>query len=279
MKKAIWIATLGAAFAGAAHAQLYGLLDDGNLYSVSTTDGSLTVIGPTNRASMAGLEFSPNGKLYYVTTIAESNEFGTINVATGAVSPIGSVLPTQFLFEGALAFAPNGDCYGTNIGGASEAKLIKINPATADAVEIGIMNPPSAQVDINGLAWRSDGVLIGMNRVSASLVTINPVTGKITGSLPGSENMGASGGMTSADGRTGYFVTGNDSALNPGSSSLYSVDLYTGQKTLIKNYANNLPGIGFRGLAIAPVPEPMTMVGLGLGFAALARRRRAASSR
>ena len=277
MKKSVLIVCLGALAAGAVQAQMYGLLDDGNLYSVNMTNGDLTVIGQTNRSSMAGLELSPSGALYYITTVANGNEFGTLDKTTGVATAIGNVFPAEFLFEGALAFSPSGVCYATNVGAASDARLVKINTATGVAETVGTMNVAGAPVDINGLAWRSDGVLVGMNRVSSSLVTINPLTGAITGSLPGSENMGATGGMTSADGKTGYFVTGNDAASNPGSCSLYSVDLFTGQKKLIRDYQNNLPGTGFRGLAIAPVPEPMTMVGMGLGFAALARRRRVAS--
>ena len=80
--------------------------------------------------------------------------------------------------EGGLAFDPNGTAYGTEIGNSVGPQLFTINLATGAASIVGTISLGGH--DINGLAYRSDGQLIGLDRVLNSLLVIDPATAAAT---------------------------------------------------------------------------------------------------
>src|SRR5262245_35446881 len=126
--------------------------DTGNLYQVSTTDASLTLIGATGVFGLGSLETAPDGTLYAFTTGDQASLY-TINPVTGAATAVGP-LSAEFVFEGGLAFGPDGTAYGTNILGADQnqlsvAELFTLNLATGAATVVGII--PGGFHDINGL--------------------------------------------------------------------------------------------------------------------------------
>src|SRR5262249_35137258 len=86
-----------------AYASLLGIdFDTGTLYSVSTANAALTLIGSNGR-NFGEIEFSPSGTLYGFTTGSTSTLY-TINPSTAAATPIGP-LGLSFVFEGGLAFS------------------------------------------------------------------------------------------------------------------------------------------------------------------------------
>ena len=174
----------------------------GALYNVSTTDATLSLIGNTGIADWGDIQFAPNGTLYGFTT-GGSAALYRINPATAAATLIGS-LGLGFVFEGGLAFSPSGTAYGTNGGAATNAQLFTLNLATGAASIIGTISGGSH--DINGLTWRSDGVLIGLDDLTNALLLINPLTATSSSLAPVSSPVGAVGGMTQTGG-LGYFAT------------------------------------------------------------------------
>jgi hypothetical protein len=226
--------------------------DTGNLYQVSTTNASLTLIGNTGMPMPADLQFAPDGTLYSFTVGTNSTLY-RIDPSTAHATSIGLLSLGTNVFEGGLAFSPDGTAYGCNIGTAAAAKLFKLNLITGQATIIGTI--PGTSRDIDGLAWRSDGILVGLDRVSNALLAINPQTAAVLSNIVVlSPVVGAVGGLT-ASGNSGYFSTAGPNGILgmfPGSNELYSFDLFTGVYTKIGSFSPTITGTGIAGIALTP---------------------------
>src|SRR5947209_2315207 len=90
----------------------------GVLYSISEANAAKSVIGSTGNASTwADIQFAPSGTLYgFTDSGAATPSLYTINPNTAAISAVGPLNPTGFVFEGGLAFTPGGTAYGMNMG-------------------------------------------------------------------------------------------------------------------------------------------------------------------
>jgi hypothetical protein len=165
------------------------------------------------------------------------------------------------VFEGALAITPGGTAYAMSTGSNSNAGLFTINLSTGAATDIGTV---TGATDINGLVYRSDGKLVGLDDNTNSLVVIDPIalTATLLAAVP--TTVGAIGGMTSDNG-VGYYVTAGPAGS--GSDDLYSFNLFTGVSTLVGS--PGLSDTGLSGLA-APLstttPEPSTFAIFIVGF-------------
>ncbi|NER00091.1 MAG: hypothetical protein F6K30_25905 [Cyanothece sp. SIO2G6] len=243
--------TIGLTFtSNASAASLVGIdIDNGNLYSISNSDASLSLIGNTGISNIGSLESGPDGKLYGFT-IGSSSQLYTFDPANGNASLVGR-LNNGFIFEGGLAFSPSGIAYGTNQNTASSPNMFSIDLSTGQATNIGLISGGSH--DINGLVWRNDGKLVGLDRETNSLLEIDPNTANsslIANLLP---TVGDLGGAT-GNGSTGFFNT----AAISGSNELYSFDLFTGSNTLVGSFSPTITGGGISGIAQVKttVPEP-----------------------
>jgi hypothetical protein len=253
------------------HAAILGIeWDTGKLYSVSTSNAALTLIGNTGVQRFAALEFAPDGTLYGFTENSDVlPALYRINPLTAASTFIGNLGNVNtFVFEGALAFSPAGVAYGTNTVSSASPGLFTINLTTGALTNVGTISGGSH--DINGLAWRSDGMLVGLDRVNNTLITINPATAasSFLASLP--FVVGSIGGMT-VQGSTGYIATGGPNNPFAGSSQLYSFDLFTGATNFIGTFSPTITGAGISGLA---VPEPAMLAFFTVGAGLMLRRKR-----
>src|SRR5262249_15184516 len=153
--------------------------------------------------------------------------------------------------EGALAFAPDGTVYATHAGSAPFPELFTINLTTGAGSIVATISgggyDPNGY-DINGLVYRSDGKLIGLDRVRNALLVIDPTTASATQLAVVPSTVGGVGGMTVLDG-IGYYCTGGPAGSAPGSNTLYSFDLFTGASTPIGNFNGTITGFGISGLA------------------------------
>ncbi|MFH1745606.1 MAG: PEP-CTERM sorting domain-containing protein [Planctomycetota bacterium] len=246
---------------------LYGLhYNSRNLYSVSETDASVSLIGNTGVA-LGGMDMSSDGFLYGITTGSSASLY-RIDPSTADTTMIGP-LGLGFVFEGALVISPEGVLYGTNGDAASSPQLFTIDINTGTATVVGIIT--GGNHDVNGLAWRSDGMLVGMDGNQNVLLKINPATAVSSVITLFTPNIGLAGGMAVYDG-TGYFATGG--SVVGGTNELYRFDLFTGAHTLIAGFpADEITGLGFSALAAVPEPTSVVLLALG-GLAALNRRRR-----
>lgn len=261
-------------------------LDSGDLYSISENDASVTLIGNTGVPGLGSLEFAPNGTLYGFTLGASATLY-TINPTTAAATQIGPLNLGFFVYEGGLAFAPDGTAYATNGISQSSPLLFSLDLETGNGTPIALMS--GGDHDVGGLAWRNDGkgggTLIGLDRILlSSLLEIDPGDASVSqlsllnfGVLPGINSGMAllSGGSQRGDGELmGYFSTAGLTGQGPGDNSLYGFDPYTGQHSLIGTFEPDvITGSGFSGLAIIPEPTSLMLLALG-GLTLLYRRRK-----
>ena len=252
---------------------LAGLLavdwDSGDLYQVSTSDASMTLIGNTGLTYPGSLEYRQSDGTLFAFSVnmgvgAPVPTLYTINPSTAAATPVGP-LGIGSTYEGGLAIAPDGTAYGVNQGNASSCTLFSLNLSTGAATNIGLIG--NGFHDINGLTCRSDGKLVGLDGTTNSLLEIDPTTSANISTIASlTQGVGPVGGIA-YDGQGYYLATGGT-----GSNSLYAVDVSTGALTPIGSFSPTITGTGVSGLAGTYIPEP---AGLGLvGLALLAVRRK-----
>jgi Repeat of unknown function (DUF6923) len=263
------------AMTNSARAQLYGVeMDAGNLYQISTADASLSLVGNTGIRFLGSLEYRPsNGFLYAIgSQLVDGRAAGSlyrINPANASTTLVGSLGPEN-VAEGGLVIAPNGTAYATGMNFSTNPWLFTINLDTAATTFVGTIS--GGDHDINGLAWRSDNVLVGLDRVTNSLLAINPTTAASSRIAAVSPIIGAAGGMASS-GDFGYFATSGPD-VNGATNSLYSFNLYSGAHSLIGSFAPTITSIfGISGIALV-VPEPTSMSLAVLAVVPLLVRRR-----
>jgi hypothetical protein len=260
------------AFAPSAKALVWACDWSGNLYNVNTSDASLGLIGSTGLADLGALEFGPDGNLYGFTSGSSASLY-RIDPNTAAPTLIGS-LGLSFVIEGALTFSSGGTAYGAH-SYPSLLNLFTVDVNTGVATE----GPPIGTTlhESNGLAWRSDGMLVSVDPQDDGLEAIDPITGAVTNIATLPFSPGAVSGMTTDYSTSlSYLGTGMD-AIFPGTNSLYTFDLYTGATNLIgefSGFANPGEIYGVSGLAASTVPEPTTLLLLGMGLTGLAAYRK-----
>jgi hypothetical protein len=269
------LAALVLAFASTARAQLYGVdYDSGALYAISTQNAALTLVGQTHVQLLGSLEFAPDGRLFGIR-VGSSPALYQINPYTAAATLIAP-LNIGFAFEGGLAFSPNGTAYAVNSGSSAAAGLFTLDLVSGQTTMIGTISGGSH--DINGLGWRADGQLVGLDRVSNSLLTIDPSTAVSALIKQLTPTVGGVGGMDIV-GNAGYFNTSGPAGSTPGSNELYSFNPFSGDYQLIGSFSPTITGQGISGLAfMVPEPSAATFWILGASFLAFYRKRSALGS-
>jgi hypothetical protein len=248
----------------------------GNLYDISESDASTNLIDNTGINLAGDMQYNPNdGKIYaWSASVTDPSVLYSVDGLTAASTTIGSLGLNAV--EGGLAFRSDGYAYGVSAlddqGGLTHNRLFTLDLNTGHATIIGDLSNPYE--DINGLAYRSDGMLVGLDGTSNSLVLIDPNTLTMTTLVNLQPAVGDVGGMT-VDGGVGYFNTAGP-AYN-GSNELYKFDLFTGSYSLVGAFDRRGSISGLAGVPSGPpsIPEPGTwmLMGVGLiGFAAVRRR-------
>lgn len=255
---------------------LYGIeFETTKLFRISPDDASMTLVGSTGVVNLGSLEFRRSDKKLYGVTVGTNPELYKINPEDASATLVGAV-DVDFVFEGGLAISPDGRAWMANGGGSATPQLYTINLNTAAVGLVGVMSDPPH--DIDGLSYRDDGMLVGLDRETNALLEIDPsnaVTSLISAVAP---TVGGIGGMTLHPDAM-FFNTSGPTGSIPGSNELYSFDPVAGTHSLIGSLAPTIAGQGISGLAYDPtVPEPIT-AGLSLlgmaGLGAATRRRRA----
>lgn len=289
------IAVAPVGYAGTIEVDLVGIdFDTGALYNISAGDASISVIGHTNVPGIGSLELGPAGLLYGFTVGSAPRGYA-LNPTNGDVVmdvPL-DVSNLGRTFEGGLVFAPidsreNGfTAYGINGGNEDFPSLFRIVSDGVDvwAESVGMLD--GGQHDIGGLGWRSDGKLIGLDRISNSLIVIDAQTAQTEHLVDVPHDVGSVGGMVILNGgprgdeSIGFFSTAGPGASFEGSNELYSFDPFAQDPngpTLIAEFLPRtqddpvITGSGISGLAI--IPEPASLFLLALGGLPLLRRRR-----
>ncbi len=154
------------------------------LYSISSVNGTATLIGPIGFGAVSALDFAPNGTLYGIGRNATGAfVLLTINTSTGAGTQVGPTGMNDNFQD--ITFRPSdGTLFGESAG-----NIYTINTSTGLATLVG---PPNGGFfpDGNGLAFSSSNVLYlgsSANNIGifqSFLQTINQVTGAATNVAP-----------------------------------------------------------------------------------------------
>ena len=171
--------------------------NDGSLFTINTSTGAATLIGPTGLltpqgfSAVSAIAFDPiTGVLYGILGGATNGaQLITINRTTGAGTVVGPLVGAGFnqastnSGSDSLAFAPDGTLYA---GGWGTGRLLRIDKATG-AVLANFATPGGAH--LAGLSFSPTGVLWASRGGNApGLVhTVNPATGAFLSTLPLSE--------------------------------------------------------------------------------------------
>jgi len=236
-----------------------------NLATLNPTTGTITPIGQTS-ITLDGIGFSASGQLYGLGSDANIYK---VNTSTAALTLVGA---TNMSFSGGatLGASSNGTLYAVNGVG----NIGTVNPNTGAATPLGNIG-----FTINSNPSGNGGS--GLYEIgNGNLYSINPATGAGTLIGAGSYNT-VIYALTYADG-TMYAMEANGSS--PG---IYSVNLATGNSTLVSNYNPSVVGDVYAAatLTTASVPEPTSLVLVicvaalcGLGQALRRRTKLAGSS-
>jgi hypothetical protein len=239
--------------------------------------------------------------IVYVTDL--QNDFGTLDLSTGAFTQIGTLnLPAGDAIYG-MGFGADGNLYG--LDSDPDANLWQINPATAAVTEVGTTDQSAA-----GATADAAGTMFALSQdISANYFTLTPpststnviaTTGYSAAGLAavtpdGSAfyitvqsntspyddlaSVNVSTGEVTDIGSTGYtpdtglFVDGTLYGFDTSSNAIVTLDTTTGAGTYVATY--NLPdgeNIVAAALPVA-VPEPAGIAVLAFAGLALGRRR------
>ena len=217
--------------------EIYGFGSSGNLYVIDPVSGSATVVGASGvlAGNVVGFDFDP---------VADAIGVVNNNVALGLIAVDGSLISTAPL--GGTATELVGLAYTNNVPGALATQLYGIDAASSS------------------LYLQSGG---GFDLGSSSL----SLEGDNTGNIVVFTLVGPLG--VSIGDFVGFDISGTGiafAALTPPggtTSSLYTINLATGQATLVGDIG--FAGRPVTGLTVAalPVPEPQTWVMLMSGVA------------
>lgn len=268
---------------------LFGLVDSGaGTYSLSSFDSATpgTATSPTIPISglaanerVLGFDFRPATQDFYI--IGESQTVYTLNPTTALATSIGTfasaVEGTNFGFDFNPAFM--GGQFARIIGDENDNYVISgdtgafLGAQKTDVFYVtGDVNVGATPTIVhiaytNSVPGATGTQQYGIDAGLGVLTTVANNDGDLetVGSLGLGTNIGLEGGFDIA-GPTGEAFAGISNG--DGTSTLYAIDLTTGNATAVGNTPGNLVGL-------AAVPEPSSAILLGmasLGF--MSRRRR-----
>jgi hypothetical protein len=247
---------IGEALATPTPGVIYSTHGDGTrLGTINPASGVGTDVGAFGTSQTWAAAFdNATGILYTLTNGFSNSQLATVDLSTGATSPIGA---TGVPFMISLEVASDGTMYGV---GYTDQVLYEIDKSTGAATAIG----STGITNLMDLAFDSSGTLYGT--VGNVLWTINTATGastllgNITG-VPAGSDMGIMFDDSDTLYATNYVNNGD----------LMTIDFGTLNSTVIGSTGFFFP---HGGDFFNAIPEPATLLLIGTGLLGLVGFRR-----
>lgn len=257
---------LVASIAARADSLLFQTGNDGtSLYATNPTNGASTLIGNFGYGAVYGDAFAPDGTLYAMINSFSPSQLATVNLSTGAATPVGT--PTGISDLMGIAFAPNGTLYGASWGSND---LYTLNLTTGQATEVGSLGTDGEVMD---LAWDSmNSTMYGLSSYGSDgsvLYTVNLSTGAgtVVTNISGDSCL-----MGMAISGSGTFLATDYCS---GNSPLYQINPSDGSLTSLGLTGISAPMGGDFQPTLTPEPPAVLLLGFGLlGLTGLAARKR-----
>lgn len=211
--------------------------DDGNLlYSISAANGGV-LSNPTFSAAAVGLEYDAGeGVLYGLLSVSGDRQVATINVATGAATPLGSPIAGGSLAtaSGIKALDAGGNRYFFAGDPGTGNRLYSVSTATGTATS-GAISGPVGFNGIVGMEYDPDASTLYIlasvgtpaDRQLGTIVTSGLTMGTVTllGSPIATGELSTSGAEASDPLANRYYFIGIPGG---GSPTLYSINTTNG---------------------------------------------------
>lgn len=202
---------------------LYGLSNTGQLYAINGTTGAAVAVGAPSPAPAGAVGFDFNPAVDRIRVITATGTNYRLNPDTGALAGLDTPVAYSGTEAAGAAPAITGAAYTNNVPAAASTTLYGIDAARGTLVRVG------------------------------SLAGATPVVSPNTGALT---TVGALGADVVAGQTLGFDISAQGQVLatitNPVSltTSLYSIDLVTGDATLVGQLG--AAGANYNGLSFTP---------------------------
>ncbi|MFY7700463.1 MAG: DUF4394 domain-containing protein [Burkholderiaceae bacterium] len=269
---------------------LYGVSTATNsVYRIDSGTGSATFVTSIlgRDLAFAGAEVL-NGKLYvsgaFATGLTDPS-FGTVDLGTGIFTKLNG-MDGDLNWWGLAADSSTQRIFtvDSDNAGSSTSFPLKYTDATNNSVtNVANMTGLQAFTGISGLAHDdTNGILYGVGQQNNFLYTLNKTTGVATaiGSLGLSTSTSGLAGLAFDQSSQTLFLTNRTSNGLNAPSALYTVNVATGQATLVgMTGVDTIDGLAWSATSLEPaaVPEPTTIAlwGIGaLGMGLVVRRKK-----
>jgi hypothetical protein len=248
---------------------VYALDTTLNLYSVNTTTGATTLIGPTGLIVSTTIGLSTGSETLYFTDGPNAILY-SINTSTGAATEIGS---TGIREIGALVYE-NGTLYaGSN---NPSAALYALNPATGAATFVGNASGPFwglapsvfPVVGLSPVSLKLASTVVGQSSASSTVTLTN--SGSFSLSI---STVSASGDFSETDTCAGQTIAPSGTCTVTVTFTPSVTGSITGALTIVDNAVNTpqvlaLSGTGLPDLSVSPASENFGTVIVGTTSAA-----------
>jgi hypothetical protein len=256
----------------------------------------VAVLGVAALALLLGGAGTAAASMVYV--VGSGNEFGTLDLTTGAFTSIGTLnLPAGDSFNG-MGFGADGNLYGLD-NNLPSAELYRINTANAQVTAVGAIghSDHDASTDASGkmyaLSSDSNALFYTLQPPSTTTNDVGSTgitsTGLVAITADGSQLFAGAPGVTSFvdlysinlvtgsatrigatgfDPGNGLFVQGTLYGFDPMSFAIITINTTTGKGTQVATYSLPNEDIIFASAvrpAATAVPEPASLTLLGLG--------------